>query len=313
MHLTSAFGNEFTHFQEKRVEHETLIDNLSTEIEMVRCLQLELWQINGRRHHPGWIPWRLRDEVHLREIRRLPRAFLCQHPDVVRCASQHLVWWSCTDCDRQICHQAWSDDRPTWSVGVVISVPHHQPVYHTNEEEKYIILDSGCRRSVAGTSWHHGMFRWLKSQGLKLVIRLVTESFEFVGGEVPSATRAFIYPLVINNYLVEIDMAEVLGNCPPLLSSSAMKTLGIIMGYEKQTLTIRACQSTNLPLKESAGGHPILPIYKLKEKDITNIDAKFVKKSISTTTAKKWPTVQRWKSRLPRPRRSRSRKVRERC
>ena len=75
------------------------------------------------------------------------------------------------------------------------------------------------------------MLLWLKSQGLRPVIRLVTESFEFGGGEVLSATRAFIYPVVINNYLVETDVAEVPGNCPPLPSSSAMKTLGIIIGY----------------------------------------------------------------------------------
>ena len=94
------------------------------------------------------------------------------------------------------------------------------------------------------------MHHWLKKQGLKPVIRLVNESFEFGGGEVLTATRAFIYPVTINDHLVEVGVAEVPGNCPPLLSSSAMKTLGVIMDYEKQHLTIRSCQSMNLPLKE---------------------------------------------------------------
>ena len=57
-----------------------------------------------------------------------------------------------------------------------------------------------------------------------------------------------------------------------------MKTLGIFMDYEKQHLTIRACNFTNLPLKESAGGLPILVLPKIKAKDKEKLDAKFVKK-----------------------------------
>ena len=110
------------------------------------------------------------------------------------------------------------------------------------------------------------------------MIRLVNESFEFGGGEVLTATRAFICPVIINDHLVEADVAEVPGNCPPLLSSSAMKTLGVIMDYEKQHLTIRSRQSTNLPLKESSGGHPILAIPLIKAKDREKLDTKFVKK-----------------------------------
>ena len=249
--ITEASGNELTHYHEKRVEQETLIDELTTDIEKVRCLQLELWTVNGQRHHPGWVPWRLGDQVSLRHTGSLPRPFPCQHPDVVRRANQHAVWWSCTECDRQVCRQSWDDPRPSWFIGVVTTVPLHKPVYTAAEEEKYLILDSGCRRSVAGSKWHHGMYHWLRSQGLKPVIRLVTESFEFGGGEVLSATRSFIYPMVINDHLVEVDVAEVTGNCPPLLSSSAMKTLGVVVDYNSQSLKIHACGAT-LPLKESA-------------------------------------------------------------
>ena len=71
---------------------------------------------------------------------------------------------------------------------------------HTHEEEKFSILDSECRRSVARTNRLDGTSLLLKSQGLNLVIGLVTESFEFGGGEVLSATRAFIYPVVVNSY-----------------------------------------------------------------------------------------------------------------
>ena len=39
---------------------------------------------------------------------------------------------------------------------------------------------------------------------------------------------------------IEIDVAEVAGNCPRLLIATAMKTLGIIMDYQNQNLTITA-------------------------------------------------------------------------
>ena len=52
-HLPNATGNELQHYEEKRTEQEMLIDDLPMEIEKVRCLQMELWQINGRRHPPG--------------------------------------------------------------------------------------------------------------------------------------------------------------------------------------------------------------------------------------------------------------------
>ena len=66
--------------------------------------------------------------------------------------------------------QPWGSDRLSWSVGVVITIPHLQPVKVINDEEKFLILDSGCRRSVAGTHWHFNMHHWLKNQGLKPVI-----------------------------------------------------------------------------------------------------------------------------------------------
>ena len=40
--ISSSTGNELTHFQEKRAELEILVQDLTDEIEKVRCLKLEL-------------------------------------------------------------------------------------------------------------------------------------------------------------------------------------------------------------------------------------------------------------------------------
>ena len=45
--ISTSTGNELTHFQEKRAELEIVVQDLTDEIEKVRCLKLELWTING--------------------------------------------------------------------------------------------------------------------------------------------------------------------------------------------------------------------------------------------------------------------------
>ena len=63
------------------------------------------------------------------------------------------------------------------------------------------------------------------------------------------------------------------------------------MDYGKQHLTTRACNSTNLPLKESSGGHPILVFPMIKTKDKEKLDAKFIKKQYATTSPKREPST----------------------
>ena len=135
------------------------------------------------------------------------------------------------------------------------------------------------------------MHHWLKNQGLKPVIRLVNESFEFGGGAWLTATRVSIYPVIINDHLVEVDIAEVPGNCPPLFSSSAMKTLCVIMDYGKQHLTTRGCNPTKCPLKEFPSGYSILVLPKIKAKGMEKLDVNVVKKQYTTTAQKKEPST----------------------
>ena len=54
--ISTSTGNELTHFQEKRAELEIFVQDLTDEIEKVRCFKLELWTINGHRHPRGWVP-----------------------------------------------------------------------------------------------------------------------------------------------------------------------------------------------------------------------------------------------------------------
>ena len=93
------------------------------------------------------------------------------------------------------------------------------------------------------------MIQWLATQGLQPAVKPINEAFEFGGGEVVHATRAFIYPIMMNGHLIEMDVAEV-ERCPPLLSSQAMRSLGLEMSYHAGTVTLHAC-SHQMPLVES--------------------------------------------------------------
>ena len=115
--ISNASGNELTHFQGKRAELEIAVQDPTDEIEKVRCLKLELWTVNGRRHPLGWVPWGMRDHISPRGTGNMPRPFPCQHPDVVRRASQHAVWWCCHGAARTATARAAS------SSGVVTLLP----------------------------------------------------------------------------------------------------------------------------------------------------------------------------------------------
>ena len=73
--ISTSTGNELTHFQDKSAELEILVQDLTDEIEKVRFLKLELWTINGQRHHRGWGPWRMGDQISLRGTGDMPRTF----------------------------------------------------------------------------------------------------------------------------------------------------------------------------------------------------------------------------------------------
>ena len=65
------------------------------------------------------------------------------------------------------------------------------------DDEGYVImiLDSGCKRSVAGPAWHHAMAEACKWAGLRPVYKRVDETFLFGDGDEVRATRSVEYPV----------------------------------------------------------------------------------------------------------------------
>eukprot|EP00972_Heterocapsa_arctica_P038890 5730697-Heterocapsa_arctica.AAC.1 len=61
-----------------------------------------------------------------------------------------------------------------------------------------MIIDTGCRRSVAGTKWHTRMQLHLARHGLQAVQENIDEEFLFVNDAEVAAQVAWTYPLCIN-------------------------------------------------------------------------------------------------------------------
>ena len=92
------------------------------------------------------------------------------------------------DCDKQLCFIAFGRDRrPIWFAGVV-QIPVNYQQKADKSTEPMVIMDSGCRRSVAGRDWHSKMIKWTQKNGLQPQTKTIKEAFEFCGGEVVNSS-----------------------------------------------------------------------------------------------------------------------------
>ena len=83
----------------------------------------------------------------------------------------------------------------------VVEVPPRAPaetlvaeaVEMKNDIER-MIVDSGCKRSVAGRRWHTRMHLILQAQGLKPQLRAIKEVFRLGDGSLSHSSVAYVYP-----------------------------------------------------------------------------------------------------------------------
>eukprot|EP00972_Heterocapsa_arctica_P074043 10929633-Heterocapsa_arctica.AAC.1 len=72
-----------------------------------------------------------------------------------------------------------------------------------------MIIDTGCRRSVAGTKWHMRTQAHLERYGMMAVRKDIDEKFRFGNDVVVPASTAWSYLLCINGTIGEIEIAHV--------------------------------------------------------------------------------------------------------
>ena len=115
----------------------------------------------------------------------------------------------------------------------------HDALASFRETRGRLIADSGCKRSVAGKSWHEETQAWLAEKGLRAVEEACDDKFRFGDGRLVSATRSWKYPCGIHGYSGTLTIAEVPKDCPPLLSVAGMKELGVVLDFQQGEIAVK--------------------------------------------------------------------------
>ena len=189
----------------------------------------------------------------------------CGHPRdrVVARANQHASWTKCLLCGSRLSYVPKRKGAQDGSFVGVVEIPSRAPsevlVVDMKSDVERMIIDSGCKRSVAGRRWHRRMHALLRSQGLKPQKRCIDEVFRFGNGALVNSSVSYVYPIGVYGTHGTVDVAMV-KECPPLLSNRALKELGVSMDWSDGTISVRAAQAFDKPMEVLASGHPSMVV-----------------------------------------------------
>ena len=68
-------------------------------------------------------------------------------------------------------------------------------VHAVTMQKGHIMLDTGCKKSVAGRQWHRDFQKELESLGMQGKEIQTTESFRFGDGRVVTSQKTWVYPV----------------------------------------------------------------------------------------------------------------------
>ena len=123
-----------------------------------------------------------------------------------------------------------------------------------------MIVDLGCMRTVAGTTWVNRVVQ--KWKRLKRYLKVVPEGekFRFGDGQVVDSQFAVILEVDIAGIQALLRISVVHGNCPPLLSKPVCSELGLVIDTASHSITSRRYGVKQFGLEQSKGGHYVIPI-----------------------------------------------------
>ncbi len=196
----------------------------------------------------------------------------CPHKEVRKGANQHASWETCTACGKRVSYTDKKTGSTTRFAGTVaepapVAV---EDVLFTDTRGR-VILDSGCRRTVAGTRWHEETQAWMRERGLQPVRNECRERFRFGDGRVVPAVCSWTYPCGVYGTNGMLNVAEVRTDCPPLLSLQSMKEMGVVLDFANAQVTV---QGHTKPMETMPSGRPIVRIDEYAD-DATPFDEDF--------------------------------------
>ena len=123
-----------------------------------------------------------------------------------------------------------------------------------------MILDLGCMKTVAGTTWVNPLVWKWKRNGWYCKVISEKESFRFGDGHINQSKFAVIIHVNLAGIPCLLRISVVAGNCPPLLSKPVCTTLGLMVDTSAHAVTSKKYGIKRFGLGQSAGGHYVIPI-----------------------------------------------------
>ncbi|CAE7368424.1 RE2, partial [Symbiodinium sp. KB8] len=169
----------------------------------------------------------------------------CVHrfEDLIFSGNQHAHWARCKACDLK--HVLYFSERHgVLASSVVVENVAPAPVEALaafGGSVGQVILDSGCRTAVAGSSWHGVLQELLQSKGITWETVEEDETFQFGAGGPEKSHKAFVYPVGIYGQVDALRMSCVDGgarDCPGLVGPSELARWRVCFDFAGRTLSI---------------------------------------------------------------------------
>ena len=144
----------------------------------------------------------------------------------------------------------------------------HEIYWSLSELSDKMILDLGCMKTVAGTTWINPVVQKWKQHGHYVRVVPESESFRFGDGHVNRSRFAVILHVSIAGIPCLLRISVVAGDCPPLLSKPVCSELGLVVDTSKHTISSTRHGVKAFGMSQSKGGH-----YTLKIDDLADLQA----------------------------------------
>ena len=174
-------------------------------------------------------------------------------------SNKWAVWANCARCGDRV----WTERlRNQWAREYEIMVADLQKEKTKNDrdDETFMVMDTGCRRVVAGKSWHENRQRLCRELGLTPIRIAIKERFKFGNQKPEKSHQAWLYPVAINKTPGVLRVAEVEGERTPLLSGEALAALGTTLHLKQDTFDMEAVELYAEKMKYNEAGHPVINI-----------------------------------------------------
>ena len=148
-----------------------------------------------------------------------------------------------------------------------------QHVYTVAQRKRMnLILDTGCRRNVAGSAWHADMRAYLKTVGLRPLRIDKQEDFVFGSDRVDTSICCWLYPVGIHGHTGVLNIAEIDSNCPGLLSADTMSSLDVSVHMKPGTYDVGVFGVKDHKYTRAQSGHALIYVDDFGSVDKLNSD-----------------------------------------